>query len=121
MVATTRAGEKPTPRIPRSPSETTWKRTLDLSIPGCSFSSSRRAAHFASPTVSPSLSTRSSAVISSPSAFLLLPLHAADLLRLLTLGLGRRRRPVSRRRLGGFRRCPRGALGLHRFDLLPKP
>ena len=61
-VATTFAGAKPTPSKPRSPSVTTWKCTADLSRPGCCFSSSRSAAHFASPTVSPVASTEISCV-----------------------------------------------------------
>ena len=68
-VAITRAGEYPTPRRPRSPSDTTWKRTAALSSPGESFSSSRSATHFASPTVSPVASTFSSDVISALSSF----------------------------------------------------
>jgi hypothetical protein len=43
----------PTPSKPRSPSDTTWKRTLALSSPGARRSRSRSAFHFASPTVSP--------------------------------------------------------------------
>src|SRR6266508_4103455 len=62
-VATTFAGAKPTPSSPRSPSVTTWKCTADLSRPGCCFSSSRSAAHFASPTVSPVASTEISCAV----------------------------------------------------------
>ena len=47
---------------PRSPSLTTWKRTPSRSIPGASRSSSRSAAHFASPTVSPVASTETSSL-----------------------------------------------------------
>ena len=60
--ATTRAGMYPTPSRPRSPSVTTSKRTADLSSAGCRCSSSRSAAHFASPTVSPVASTVSSSL-----------------------------------------------------------
>ena len=56
--AMTWAGVYPTPSRPRSPSVTTSNRTLSRSRLATSCSSSRSAAHFASPTVSPVASTR---------------------------------------------------------------
>src|SRR5438552_1612833 len=142
-VAITRAGAKPTPSRPRSPSETTWNLTADLSSPGWSFSSSRSADHFASPTVSPVASIWSSPLspitavaCATRAAFSSCPfsgetgrvalssmgsLLALDLPRLRRSGgagrCGLLRGPVSGRLF--FRRCPRrAALRLGRRGLL---
>src|SRR5262245_26176665 len=62
-VAITRAGGYPTPSRPRSPSEPTCRRIAPRATPGRGRASSRMAAHFASPTVSPVASIDTSSLM----------------------------------------------------------